>query len=238
MTPDTVRALRQINERFYRMHGGLFASKRTRPWPGMKRLLELLPAPPKTVLDVGCGHGRFAAHLAEPYPDVEFTGVDGSETLLEIASGRDDLPKHSHFVAVDFEEDGSGLPPGPYDLVTLIAVIHHVPQESRRRALLSDLAKRVAPGGLLAVAFWRLQGDLDKRRIDWSEVGLDATEMEAGDRLTSFDGTPDRLRYAHFADDAELDRLEDSTGIPLLVRYVSDGPSEDANAYLVWRKPA
>ena len=75
MTPDTVRALRAINERFYRTNAELFASKRTRPWPGMEQLIETLPTAPRRVLDVGCGHGRFAAHLATRHPQAEYTGV-------------------------------------------------------------------------------------------------------------------------------------------------------------------
>ncbi len=234
MAPETVRALRAINDRFYRTHAELFAAKRTRPWPGMQRLLRELPRPPRQVLDVGCGHGRFAALLAEQQPDAEYTGVDASPELLALATSRADGPRVRRLVRLDVQETPDALPPGPFDLVTLIAVLHHVPGEDRRLALLRTLAGRVAPGGTLALAFWRRIGDEEKRRVPFEEVGIDGADTEDGDRLTSFGEGKGRLRYGHFPDDAELDRMEEAPGLPLRLRYLDDGPEGRANAYFLW----
>ncbi len=205
----------------------------------MERLLDELPGPPRTALDVGCGHGRFLALLKERHPDAEVTGVDGSAELLEAARARTDLPGPCRFLQIDFDEDASALPEGPFDLVTLIAVLHHVPGEPRRQALLRELATRVAPGGVLALAFWRRIGDDAKRRVDWSVVGLDEADLEPGDRLLRFEADdPERLRFSHFADDAELARTAVCTCLPLLARYDADGPSGEANAYFLWQRPA
>ncbi len=205
----------------------------------MERLLDELPSPPRTALDVGCGHGRFAALLQARHPTAEITGVDGSAELLAAARARTDLAGPCRFVQLDVDEDPGGLPEGPFDLVTLIAVLHHVPGEARRQALLRELAARVAPGGVLALAFWRRIGDDAKRRVDWSVVGIDEAELEPGDRLLRFEvDDPERLRFSHFADDAELERTADCTGLPLLARYDADGPSGEANAYFLWRRPS
>ncbi|MAE97071.1 MAG: hypothetical protein CL910_20665 [Deltaproteobacteria bacterium] len=204
----------------------------------MERLVRELPAPPATVLDVGCGHGRMAALLASHFRGLRFTGVDASAALLERARAREDVPSHASWLPLDIQEDPEALPTGPFDLVTLIAVIHHVPGEERRAALLRSLASRVAPGGVLALAFWREVGDAEKRRIPWSRADLCDEDVEPGDRLTTFDGDPDRMRYAHFASDEELARVEAAPGLPLHGRYVDDGPDDDANAYFLWRRRA
>lgn len=205
----------------------------------MERLLDELPAAPQRALDVGCGHGRFVAMLLERHPETEVTGVDGSAELLAAAEARTDLPRPCHWIQADLEEDAAALPAGPFDLVTLIAVLHHVPGEARRRALLRQLAARVAPGGVFALAFWRRIGDDAKRRVDWSAVDIDEADLEPGDRLLRFDvDDPERLRFSHFPDDAELERTAGCTGLPLRARYDADGPHGEANAYFLWQRPA
>ncbi|MBW2243348.1 MAG: class I SAM-dependent methyltransferase [Deltaproteobacteria bacterium] len=237
MSPETVRALRAINERFYRTEAKLFASKRTRPWKGMERVLRELSRPPRSVLDVGCGHGRFAAQLHAMGEAPDYTGVDGSAALLELAAARTDVPASCHWREADLEDDPGGLPEGPFDLVSLFGVLHHVPGEARRLALLRYLGERVAPGGTLALAFWSTHGDIIERQRPWSEVGLRDADVEPGDRLLSFDRRPNVLRYAHFADDEELARVEPATGLPLALRFTSDGASQTGNAYFLWRRP-
>jgi SAM-dependent methyltransferase len=238
MTPETARALARINERFYRRHARLFASKRDRPWPGMRRLLAELPAPPRSVLDVGCGHGRFAQLLRECGIAASYWGVDASAELLALARARADLVEGARFARVDVIEDAAAIPAGPFELVGMFGVIHHVPGEAARAALLRALAERVAPGGTLAVAFWRTTADEDPaRRVPWESAAIDARELEPGDRLLRFDTDANACRFAHFADEAELARLASSLDLPLAARFDSDGAGGIANAYLAWRRP-
>lgn len=203
----------------------------------MKRALDELPDRPARILDVGCGHGRFGALVAERFPACRYHGVDASAELLEIARGRTDLPAVSRWDQLDLIFENERLPEGPFDLVSMFAVIHHVPGEARRAALLRTLAERLAPGGTLAVAFWRTTGDEARRHVDWSSVGIDASELEAGDRLQSFDSDAAVPRYAHFADESELERLQAACELPLQLRFDSDGNERVSNAYLLWRRP-
>lgn len=237
MTPETVRALCAINERFYRTHSDAFASKRTRFWPGMQQVLDALPAPPGSVLDVGCGHGRFAAMLQDRGYSSRFVGVDGSPTLLDLARERDDLLPDCRFECVDVIEAPESIPRGPFDLVTLFAVVHHIPSAERRAALIRSLAKRVSPGGTLAVSFWRWREDLGKRDVPWSVAGIDEAAVEPGDRLQRFDSDDDKLRYAHFADEDELDAFAGILDATPPRRFDADGQDEAGNAYFVWRLP-
>jgi tRNA (uracil-5-)-methyltransferase TRM9 len=238
MTPETARALARINDEFYRRHARLFASKRDRPWPGMRRVLGELPAPPRRVLDVGCGHGRFARLLRELGVEASYQGVDASAELLELARQRDDLVAGAQFAHLDVIENADALPAGPFDLIGVFGVIHHVPGEAARAALLRELAARLTAGGTLAVAFWRRSAEEDeKRRVPWERAGVDARELEPGDRLLRFDTDASVYRFSHFADEPELARLARSLALPLALRFDSDGAGGISNAYLLWRRP-
>jgi len=238
MTPETARALARINERFYRRHARLFASKRDRPWPGMRRVLDELPEAPRRVLDVGCGHGRFAQLLRERASAPSYCGVDASAELLALARERDDLVAGAELLQLDAIETAHEIPRGPFDLIAVFGVIHHIPSEASRTALLRALAARLAPGGTLAVAFWRTTADENPdRRVPWESAGVDERDLEPGDRLLRFGSDPAVFRFSHFADEAELARLSSAVGLPLSLRFDSDGAGGIANAYLLWRRP-
>jgi SAM-dependent methyltransferase len=237
MTPETARTLARINERFYRSHARHFASKRDRPWPGMRRALDELPAPPRTILDVGCGHGRFAQLLRERGCRASYQGIDASEELIALARERADLIAGALFARIDVIEDAAAIPRGPFDLIAMFGVIHHVPGEPARIALLRALAERVAPGGTLCVAFWRTGADeRPDKRVPWSAACIDERELEPGDRLLRFDRDPAIFRFSHFADEPELARLQGALGLPFAWRFDSDGSGGIANAYLFWRR--
>jgi tRNA (uracil-5-)-methyltransferase TRM9 len=243
MNEATVRALAAINRDFYRDRAAEFSAKRTAPWPGWPRLAAALRDTPGTgavrVLDVGCGHGRFARWVAAaiaPRP-LALWGVDASEPLLETA--RREGPPGSHWRTGDVIADPDALPAGPFDLVALIALIHGVPSRERRLALLAECTTRVAPGGRLVVTIWR-RGDRE-RGVDWNsyssraDMPIDCTQLEPGDRLIPWGPGDDVVRYFHFFDESELSTW--TAGLPLALdeRYRADGHSGDQNEYFVFR---
>lgn len=60
----TIQRLNAINREFYRVTAREFDQTRGAAWPGWERLLPYLH-PPLSVLDVGCGNGRFGLFLRE-----------------------------------------------------------------------------------------------------------------------------------------------------------------------------
>jgi SAM-dependent methyltransferase len=234
VSPETAQKLAAINEKFYRTRAAQFAAKRERPWPGMRLLLERLPSPPESVLDVGCAHGRFAALLRERFPRAGYVGIDASRELLALAEARSDCPARAEWLRVDIGREDA-IPRGPFDLIGMFGVIHHIPGEERRARLLRALALRLAPRGTLAVAIWRAAAhDHRERAVPWEQAGIPPNELEPGDRLLPFDGEATGLRFAHFADEQELARVARAPGLRV-ERFDSDGPSGAGNAYLLWR---
>jgi tRNA (uracil-5-)-methyltransferase TRM9 len=243
MNDATVRAIAAINIDFYRDHAAEFSAKRTAPWPGWEPLVAVLRAVPGAdplrVLDVGCGHGRFARYLAQALAPraLEISGVDASEPLLAQAR-RTGLPG-ARWQIGDVVADPDALPAGPFDLVSVIAVIHGVPGRERRRALLEACAARVGPGGRLFLTTW-LRGE-GERAVDWNTYGsrarmpIDCSQLEPGDRLIPWGPGDDLVRYFHFFDESELSTWTAELPLALEQRYRADGRTGDQNEYFVFR---
>jgi len=244
----TCRQLRTLSLDFYEVSAGSFDSSRVDlAWPGWDRLLDQLPSGQHQVLDIGCGNGRFAAYLRASGVDFEYTGVDASQGLLTAARARQGaaLGDAAHWIEQDFldtDDPGDALPPGPYSLVVLMGVLHHVPSASARRKLLTAAAERLCAGGCLALTTWQFEGRprFERRRVPWPAIGpvlgvpIDPEELEPGDTLLRFGADPTTPpRYCHQVADAEFTAWPDSLGLEVLDRFESDGAQGDLNRYWV-----
>jgi SAM-dependent methyltransferase len=264
VNPRTRAQLLEINRRFYAAHAEAFdRSRGARPWAGWARLRPLLEARAVRseapigrpdlgpVLDIGCGNARFACWLEASGFTFRYTGVDAEQALLDAA--RRQLPPAiapaSTLLAQDFLASGapgSGLPPGPFELIVLMGVLHHVPGADWRLALLEAATARLSPTGCLALAVWRF--DLDPReerkRVAPAAVGpvlgasLDPAELEPGDALLRFGA--DRAappRYCHAVADAELEGWPGRLGLERVLDFEADGALGIANRYAVLVRP-
>ena len=108
------------------------------------------------VLVVGAGTGIEIVHLKRARPDLRVHGVDPSGHMLELAERR---------VAEAGAGDGVTLQQGyaadvpidpPFDAATLINVLHFVPDDGGKAALMADIARRLKPGGVFV--FYDLHG--------------------------------------------------------------------------------
>jgi SAM-dependent methyltransferase len=106
------------------------------------------------ILDYGCGYGRVMGELSERgFRDV--SGVDLSPALVE--RGRRLRPDLRFAVL----ESPPVLPDasGSFKAVLLFAVLTCVPDSDAQRALVDELGRVLAPGGLLYVSDLLLQDD-------------------------------------------------------------------------------
>jgi SAM-dependent methyltransferase len=237
MDSNTIHRLNAINREFYRVTAGEFDRTRGQAWPGWLRLVPLL-AGIDSVLDVGCGNGRFGLFLAEHAArPLRYHGLDSSPALL--AAARDALQAHPQLTVTLDVRDIIDAPPvaGHYDLVVLFGVIHHVPGARQRADLLRTLAERVAPGGLLAFAAWRFI-ELERfaaRVVPWPDAAL-AAAVEPHDYLLDWRRGENALRYCHYVDDAEHAALISATGLTPVLDYRADGENAALNRYSVLRR--
>ncbi|MFL6724246.1 MAG: bifunctional 2-polyprenyl-6-hydroxyphenol methylase/3-demethylubiquinol 3-O-methyltransferase UbiG [Sphingomicrobium sp.] len=97
----------------------------------------------KAALDVGCGAGLLAEPLARLGAKV--TAIDAAPELIELAGAH----AAGQGLEIDYRAVGVEAVAGKFDLVTAMEVIEHV---ANPQAFISDLAKRLAPDGLLILS--------------------------------------------------------------------------------------
>lgn len=78
-------------------------------------------------VDLGCGPGNITFRLAEAFPGVEVTGVDGSEAMLRPALARlADHPAARRIRFLQARLPRTGLEPGSWDGVVSNSLLHHL----------------------------------------------------------------------------------------------------------------
>jgi SAM-dependent methyltransferase len=176
-----------------------------------------------SLVDFGCGNGRFYAELERRGLVREYLGVDTSPPLLELA-------RASHPKARFVEADATALVPEPrFDLVVAFGLLHHLPSFELREKLVASLREHLVEGGLACLTFWRFAER--ERFLDRMVPFDDGLEVEPGDYLIEFAG--EGARYCHHSSEVEVGELLAATGMTEIDRYSADGESGDLNLYSV-----
>ena len=188
MNEATAIALNALNRDFYRESAADFARTRSAPWPGWRELPPLLEdRPGASILDAGCGNGRFASFLRDALgTPFLYCGIDSSAPLLALARRALARVPGARLLQADLvlEPPERALPDERFDLVAAFGLLHHVPGESRRRELIRALAARVAKGGFLALTFWDFAGEPRFARKALAQVPAELSgQLEPGDVL-------------------------------------------------------
>jgi SAM-dependent methyltransferase len=251
MDADTITRLNAINREFYRLTAEEFDLTRGQAWQGWEKILPHLariidyrrgvqgnlrlhnaPTNPVTlsVLDVGCGNGRFGVFLAQRLNvALHYHGVDNNPALLEKAK-----TALAGLAEVTLEErDIVANPPdgGHYDLVAAFGLLHHIPGGEQRLTFMQALAARVAEGGLLVFACWRFyEYEQWRARIVPFPADL-AGKTEKHDYLLDWRRGTTALRYCHYVDDEEHARLVAAAGLTEIAAYRADGQGNAMNRY-------
>lgn len=121
-------------------HRGVGQSRWSSNLHAFEHLMDAIPPGAHSGLDVGCGEGETTRRLRMRVPSV--VGVDLDLPSIEVArSHGDDIDYlHADLESID-------LPDGAFDVVSAVAVLHHVD----RCAGLAKLAALLRPGGVLLV---------------------------------------------------------------------------------------
>lgn len=235
MDEATRRYLNAINRDFYRLSAAEFDATRQRAWRGWERMLAAVDLPVESVLDIGCGNGRFARFLAgrqvQPFT---YRGIDNCAELL--ATARRQLADLSQLELALVERDLiiDGLAGPPAQLVALFGLLHHVPGAQARLNLLRTAAELVLPGGLLVFAAWRFY---ERERFRERILPWDANiAVEKHDYLLDWRRGERARRYCHYIDDVEHAQLIEATGLCPIDDYRADGAEGNLNRYTVLKR--
>ncbi len=116
-------------------------------WQEVKDLLSDIKSG-IAVLDIGCGTGRVRQALPA---DLDYTGLDNSPELLEVARRK---YANNKFVQADARD--LPLPDNSFDAVLLIATIHHFFDKADRLKVLQEARRVLKPGGQIYLTVWNL----------------------------------------------------------------------------------
>ena len=118
-----------------------------------EKLVELAaPAPGEHVLDVGCGTGALAIALKSRMGAGTVHGIDASPEMIEVAKGKATRARSELELQVAVVEE-LPFPDASFDLVTSSLVLHHLPEDLKRKGL-AQVRRVLKPGGrFMAVDF-------------------------------------------------------------------------------------
>jgi len=258
MNDSTRQRLLALNRRFYTEVATPFHQTRV-PWsPGLQQLLDHIPpaqhnekisGEPISVLDVGCGNGRFAHILDSKKRPFVYWGIDNGATLLTLAGEHTQSLEHghAHFAQVDLSNASWSIPlcktvpqiePStrvPFDFVLCTATLQHLPSYEMRLQAVREMASLARETVVLSAWQFMESERLSARLIDWETVNLSAQDVDYGDALLPWKQGVYSIRYVHQIDADEMARLTNDAGLSIVETFRADG-RENLNYYAVCRK--
>jgi SAM-dependent methyltransferase len=257
MQLNTQQRLLALNRDFYLTVADEFDSTRLYVPPGMSKASEFVgqfaaerpPDLPLTVLDAGCGNGRFAWALNTLQRPCQYIGVDLNPRLLELAQGHvASLPYlRARFFCADISQptwlrqltDNSAADwDKTVDLIGCFAVLHHFPGYDLRQRIVKQLAGLLQTGGLLITSNWQCLSSqrFVQKQIEWVSLAIDPADLDACDVLLPWNQGAHAIRYIHQIDEEEMQRLAQDAGLQIEASYRIDGKEGNLNLYAVLRK--
>jgi len=241
MSKKIARELMALNLRFYTTFASFFAASRSVSDPALSCILPYISERVR-VLDVGCGHGRLALLLDQKRPDSTYLGIDFVPEFVKLAHAQTEhlLNIAAKFLVLDITHSGWGKSLGetPFDCGVMLAVLHHLPGFDFRARLLREVASLLSFNGSLVLSTWQFLNNvrMQKKIINWKEVGIDEEKLEPGDYLLSWKRGGVGQRYCHLVDKAELTRLAKKAGLSIRKTWRAGGREGNLSLYAVLEK--
>jgi 2-polyprenyl-3-methyl-5-hydroxy-6-metoxy-1,4-benzoquinol methylase len=238
MNNHSINLIAELNRNFYRGYAQPFAQTRGKIQPGVRRLLETLPANMR-ILDVGCGSAPLIDELAASHAPGLYVGMDSSAELLHIASTRaHPFPMEFHAADLLSPSWNNFYSGKPFDRIFLFAVLHHIPGYENRLSILRSLADMLEPKGQVWMSNWQFQRNpaLVARVIPWTTLGIEAQELEEGDFLLDWREGGYSQRYVHVISENERGALAGASGFYEKTFFFSDGKWRNGSDYSIWEK--
>jgi predicted TPR repeat methyltransferase len=129
-------------------------------------ILRNLPASRQAAVDVGCGTGVLAGKLASRF--VRVTGIDADVGMANAASERLAGDRRVSIKRCGFDAFAAAAGDGEADLITMVAVLHHLDLDGT----LAQIPRLLAPGGRLLVVGLAKVDSLTDAMIDLMSSAL------------------------------------------------------------------
>jgi 2-polyprenyl-3-methyl-5-hydroxy-6-metoxy-1,4-benzoquinol methylase len=148
MKRETALKIIKTNKILYNQIARDFSQTRYEIWPEFEYFKGYLHDG-QAILDLGCGNGRLL-ELLKNYK-MKYLGVDFSENLIREAQAK--WPDKKFKIADILDLNGIEE---KFDLISCIAVLHHIPSQKFREQVLSNIKALLKPDGKLLMINWNL----------------------------------------------------------------------------------
>lgn len=223
----------ELNQKFYASLADPFAVSRITPHPGFFEMLDHLPEPCDSMLDVGCGNGRFGHFLQQERSLSSYVGVDFT---IELLNKGESLVENATFYQRDMSQPDclDGL--GQFDIVICLAAMHHLPGRETRAQLLRQMSTCLQPHGRIIISNWQfMDSPRQQRKVrNWSEIGLSTEDVDTGDYLLTWQKGGFGLRYVAMIDEAETAVLAELADLNIIGQFRNDGREGNLSLYTIF----
>jgi SAM-dependent methyltransferase len=186
-----------------------FSETRKHHWPEFEFFSEYIPNDCK-LLDLGCGNGRFFGYLKDHQKIIDYTGVDFTKGLLDIAKKK--YPQQEFI-----EQDMTTLDlERKFDRIISVASFHHIPTRALRQKTLRLISKHLEDDGILLLSVWNLwQKKYFMEHVKaWIRSLVSFFRNDPKDLFIPF-GKKKIMRYYHAFIPMELKRLLQKSGFTI-----------------------
>jgi tRNA (uracil-5-)-methyltransferase TRM9 len=249
MDKKIILQLDQLNQKFYQKTADSFDQTRQFAWQGWVKLLPAIKSLTNkkiSVLDIGCGNGRFSEFLTENQINFTYTGVDNNQQLLDKAETKLKKTNNKYslqnlnLIKLLIDDQLAEQFEQKFDLIVAFGVLHHIPSFRLRIKLIEQLGLLSKDeSSFLVLTAWQFGQDkrFDSKKIEPEKTGVKPENLEENDFILDWQGNKKIARYCHFVDEGEVKKIDKKVSdLKLKQKFFADGKSEKLNRYLVWRK--
>lgn len=239
MNVDYAQELIEKTQSYYEHYGESFAASRQKDWPLFLSLLQYIKKGDK-VLDLGCGNGRLYPLVRQR--GAEYLGIDLSAKILAEARRMYQEAEFREGNILDLK-----FPAASFNVVFLIAVLHHIPTKELRKKAVKNIYRILKPEGYLLISNWNLfqkrfwtlrlafnfKKLLAKSKLDWNDLIYPVRKDGALDPALSgrdyvhprpfwtglSNGVFKKRRYYHGFKKREIAKLLQNAGFQILENY-------------------
>lgn len=143
---------------------------------------------PHSILDVGCGTGRWGAEMARQFPNANVVGVDIAPPptdSVSVLQGKEQPPENFLFIEGDVTR-GLALPDNSFDFVHMRLVVLALPQ-SAWLPVIHELCRVTRPGGWIELVDTAVtaRSPHSAQWVIWAQMLARARgiDMTAGDQI-------------------------------------------------------